>query len=61
MARLYAETKRGSVEPNVAGKLSHILSILIGSARDHEFDERLSKIEAGMKRPNGHDRAGLRP
>jgi hypothetical protein len=61
LARLYAETKRGQVEPGVAGKLAHILSILIGSARDHEFDERLSRIEAGLKRANGHDRSqGMR-
>jgi hypothetical protein len=61
LARLYAQTKLGLIEPNVAGKLSHILSSLIGSARDHEFEERIGKIEADLKMANGHDRHEARP
>jgi hypothetical protein len=65
LQRLYVLTKNGHVEPAVAGKLSHILSLLIGSARDHQFDERLAKLEANIAavgKANGHDRrSGLRP
>ena len=60
LARLYHEVRRGDVDPAVAGKLTHILSVLIGSARDHEFAERLDAIEAkfATAKPNGHTRSG---
>jgi hypothetical protein len=64
LARLYAQTKRGEVDPGVAGKLSHILSILISSARDHALEERLAGIEerlAAAAKPNGHARPEARP
>ena len=59
LARLYHQVSLGEVDPAVAGKLTHILSVLIGSARAHEFDQRLTEIEADARRgvkPNGHAR-----
>jgi hypothetical protein len=64
LARLYNQTKTGAIEPQVAGRLSHILATLIGTARDHEVEERLAKLEAQLEavKPNGHDRGpGHRP
>ena len=58
LARLYHQVSLGEVDPAVAGKLTHILSVLIGSARAHEFDQRLAEIEgtlAAAVKPNGHD------
>jgi hypothetical protein len=61
LIRLYDQVKTGVVDPQVAGKLAHILNSLISSARDHQFEERLVELEARLKnRPNGHDRPGLR-
>jgi hypothetical protein len=68
LCRLYAQTKCGEVEPTVAGRLAHILGLLIGSYRDHEFEGRLDKLEAALAeygpspRPNGGGRHwGARP
>ena len=33
--------------------IRQILSVLIGSARDHEFDSRLNEPEAKLAKPNG--------
>jgi hypothetical protein len=68
LCRLYIELKRDLVEPQVAGRLAHILSVLIGTHRDHEFDAKLTELEARIderlpaKSPNGHasSRQGLR-
>ncbi len=48
LARLYSQTKLGVVEPTVAGRLAHILGLLIGSYRDHEFEQRLDRLEAAL-------------
>ena len=45
LTRLYAQTKAGRIEPLLAGKLTHILSVLISSAHDHEIEERLVALE----------------
>jgi hypothetical protein len=61
LIRLYDQVKTGVIDPQVAGKLAHILNSLISSARDHQFEERLVELEARLKnRPNSHDRPGLR-
>lgn len=46
LARLYAETKAGHIRPEVAGKLAHMLGLMISTARDHEFDARIGELEA---------------
>jgi hypothetical protein len=69
LCRLYAQTKAGEVEPAVAGRLAHILGLLIGSYRDHEFEQRLDRLEAALagqggaqlRRPNGGYTTGVRP
>jgi hypothetical protein len=57
LARLYHQTASGAVDPQVAGKLTHILNVLISSARDHQFAERLDALEASLTKqgdkPNG--------
>jgi hypothetical protein len=62
LIRLYDATKTGVLDPTVAGRCAYILNSLIGSARDHQFEERLAELEASLKhnQPNGHDRRGLR-
>jgi hypothetical protein len=61
LCRLYKQTRTGEVEPNVAGKLAHILSLLIGSARDHAFEDRLAALEKQFgiapAKGNGHARS----
>jgi hypothetical protein len=57
LSRLYIQTKAGEVEPQIAGRLSHILSILIGSARDHEVEERLNAIEAQVAKIKSNGRS----
>jgi hypothetical protein len=63
LIRLYDATKTGALDPVVAGRCAYILNALIGSSRDHQFEQRLSELEASLKRakPNGHASAGLRP
>jgi hypothetical protein len=68
LARLYLETKRGRHDPTLAGKLAHMLQVLINSVRDHEFDRRIEALERVMAerdaaaKPNGHDRRqAMRP
>lgn len=67
LARLYAQTKNGEVDPIVSGRCAYILNSLIGSARDHQFEERLADIEASLKvngsaKPKGHHAwPGARP
>jgi hypothetical protein len=60
LTKLYRETKVGAVEPAVAGKLAHIIGLLIASLRDHDFERRLDALEAALAeqrgqpaRPNG--------
>jgi hypothetical protein len=55
LARLYNQVKSRQLDPSIAGKCAHILSILIGSAREHVFESRLDAIEAQLKaqKPNG--------
>jgi hypothetical protein len=62
LARLYNQVKSRQLDPSIAGKCAHILSILIGSAREHVFEDRLEAIEAQLKtKPNRRDRGGLSP
>jgi hypothetical protein len=63
LARLYRQTKTREIDPFIAGKLAHILSILISSCRDHALEERLAELETrpALVKPNGHDRQGARP
>ena len=66
LARLYHRVERGEVDPAIAGRLAQILGLLISSARDHEFAQRLTEVEgtiAAAVKPNGHDRhhPGARP
>jgi hypothetical protein len=60
LARLYIQAKAGEVDPQLAGKLAHILSILIRSSTDFALEERIAKLEAkvGAAKPNGHTRPG---
>jgi hypothetical protein len=64
LIRLYGQVKRGAIDPTVAGRCAFILNTLINSAKDHQLEERLSELEASLKkngpaRPNGP--AGPRP
>jgi hypothetical protein len=62
LTRLYLETKKGLLDPQIAGRLAHILSIMIGTHRDHEFEAKLTELEARIDerlppppgRANGH-------
>jgi hypothetical protein len=56
LVKLYGEVKSGEIDPQVAGRLTHILSVLLSSARDHVMDDRIAAIEARLAsvKPNGH-------
>ena len=62
LARLYIQAKSGDVDPQLAGKLAHILSILIRSSTDFALEDRIAKLEARIEvaNPNGHTRPGAR-
>jgi hypothetical protein len=61
LARLYFETKKGLIDPQLAGRLSHMLSVMIGATRDHEVEQQIAELEARLppRRPNGHMAAPL--
>ena len=64
LIRLYDQVKTGVIDPQVAGRCAYILNALIASRRDHQFEERLTELEASLKqngRPNGRDRPEARP
>jgi hypothetical protein len=64
LIRLYDQVKSGVIDPQVAGRCAYILNALIASRRDHQFEERLTELEASLKRngrPNGYDRPEARP
>ena len=64
LARLFHEVRRGEIDPAIAAVLTRILSVLLASARDHEFDRRLAEVEASLAtkpRPNGHAAHGSAP
>ena len=63
LCRLYAEVRKGEVDPTVAGRLCQILAILLASAKSFQFEERLEALEAQLKaqKPNGHARPEMRP
>jgi hypothetical protein len=58
LARLYRQTEMGEIEPQLAGRLAHILGLLISSHREHTLDDRLSELETRLARiqPNSHPR-----
>jgi hypothetical protein len=62
LCRLYRELRRGEVDPQVAGRAAHILSLLIRSGTDYELEERVERLEAQVEasKPNGHARPGAR-
>jgi hypothetical protein len=59
LCKLYHQTKAGEIEPHLAGRLAHILGLLISSYREHAIDDRLTEIESRLARiqPNSHARA----
>jgi hypothetical protein len=61
LVRLYREAKMGLHDPQIVGRLAHILSIMAGVTKDHEFEQRLDALEqaAGItpSKPNGSGRA----
>ena len=63
LCRLYAEVRRGEVDPTVAGRLCQILAILLASAKSFQFEERLEALEARLAgiKPNGRTRPDLHP
>jgi hypothetical protein len=59
LCRLYHQTKAGEIEPQLAGRLAHILGLLISSYREHAVDDRLVEIETRLARiqPGSYPRA----
>jgi hypothetical protein len=59
LARLYRQTKMGEIEPHLAGRLAHILGLLISSHREHTLDDRLTELETRLARiqPGSYPRA----
>ncbi len=49
LARLYYETKRGLIDPQLAGRLAHMLAVMLGSTRDQDFEVRLDHLEAMVR------------
>jgi hypothetical protein len=54
LARLYHRVDSGEVDPTVGRALTHILSVLLASARDHQFEDRLTVLEASLTGPVMH-------
>jgi hypothetical protein len=49
LTRLYGEGKRGEVEPQLLGRLVHLLSTLAAIIRDTEVEARLAALEAAAE------------
>jgi superfamily II DNA or RNA helicase len=50
LARVYVQLKAGEIEPHLAGRLAHILGLLISSHREHTVDDRLTELETRLAR-----------
>ena len=63
LCRLYAEVRKGEVDPVVGGRLCQILVALLASAKAHQFEERLDGLEARLTgiKPNGSTSHEARP
>ncbi len=48
LTRLYLELKLGLIEPQIAGRLAHMLSILISSTREQELEARIAEVERAL-------------
>jgi hypothetical protein len=53
---LYRQTKEGVVEGQLAGRLAHILQLLASLTRDHDFEDRIEKLEAIVAERDGRAR-----
>jgi hypothetical protein len=49
LTRLYGEGKRGEVDPQLLGRLVHLLSTLAAIVRDTEVEARLAALEAAAE------------
>jgi hypothetical protein len=58
MVRLYRDAKAGKHDPQLIGRLVHLLNSLVALDRDHGFEERLNMLEATVAeiRKNGDAR-----
>jgi hypothetical protein len=58
LVSLYKQTKRGVVEPQLAGRLVYILSAITAIDNGIGLQDRLAEVEATLAgiKPNGHDR-----
>lgn len=57
LVALYREAKGGTVDPQLCGRLVHLLNTLSSTIERHEFEDRIAALETAMAaRPNGQDR-----
>jgi hypothetical protein len=61
LCRLYRELRLGKVDPQVAGRAAHILSLLIRSGTDFELEERVKRLEDQFAAPRPNGRAAPPP
>jgi hypothetical protein len=62
LVALYKQTKRYQIEPQLAGRLTHILNSIAALDQHVLIEQRLAEIEQriGAIKTNGHARPGAR-
>ena len=48
MAQLYRQTKGGLIEPQLCGRLAHLLGLIAGVIKHYDLEERLDALERRM-------------
>lgn len=49
LAKVYADARHGSIDPQNAARLTYILVAISNMIRNHELEERIKKLEEGIK------------
>ena len=57
---LYRQAKGGLIDAQMAGRLAMILQLLATLSRDHDFEERLERLEAVATREGARHRTNGR-
>lgn len=50
LAKVYAEVRSGSLEPQTGTRLAYLLQSLAGMIRDSELEQRVAQLEKEIKR-----------
>ena len=49
LARVYAEVRAGTLEPQTGTRLAYLLQAMVGMIRDGDLEQRIAALEAASK------------